>query len=385
MTEDIKNFKVNWIDGMKISKEHFQQLQSYTWDTIRDMGSVRMGRFDYGAIASSSKNTNEFLINIDAHNNLKVAIKVLKAVTPNGNRVEITAETPSFKEDITVEELSNSGFDGGYVLLNVDTENSVAFGTKNPKEMPPRLPFLTANYFVTFITASDMESEGVSSNQIPIAKIERREKGLLVAQQYIMPAVTLAADQGLTKFYGEIETFFKMTERNAIQIVQKIRSKDNDNIIADTLFVAVDKIYTLLGTELTRFKCEEYDLTPRELINSIVSFARLFKNAVDVAPSQHKEQLFNYFAEWTDLKGGDYEKLFTNVINLTYNHNDIEQNISVLKDFTGTINKLFTLLTQVDYIGKRKDMGIFVNENSLKENTNKSKIGGSSSPSFLAE
>ena len=127
-------------------------------------------------------------------------------------------------------------------------------------------------------------------------------------------------------------------------------------------------------------------MAPRHLLGVVISFARLFKNAVDAAPSQNKELLFNYFGEWTDLKGGDYEKLFTNVINQEYKHHDIEENVVIVEAFISIIDKLFTLLTQIDYIGKRKDMGIFVNENALKEDKKgKAKSGGNATPSFLAE
>ncbi len=386
MIEDIKNFKVNWIDGMKISKEHFLQLQAYVHDTMKDTSSVQMGKHDYGFISSYLSESQEFLVNIDAHKNLKVAIKKLRAITPNGNRIEITSQTPNIKEEITIDELENSDFESGYVLLNCTNQESVAFGEQNAKEVPPRHPFITQKYFISFAKASELETSGVAPNQVPIAKIIKDGNALTVSQSYTPPSKSLSADESLVNFYNTIETFLKTTERHAIQIAQKIKSKDNDNSISDTLFNAVDKIYTYLAQEITHIKLDEYDMTPRKLLGVVISFARLFKNAVDVAPSQNKELLFNYFAEWTDLKGGDYEKLFTTVINQVYKHHDIEENIIIVEDFITVIDKLFTLLTQIDYIGKRRDMGIFVNENALKEDSkSKSKSGGSSSPSFLAE
>lgn len=384
MIEDIKNFKVNWIDGMKISKEHFIQLQSYVQDSMKDVSSLLMGKHDYGFVSSYLSESQEFLVNIDAHKNLKVAIKKLRAITPNGSRIEITSHTPNVKEEITIDELENSDFDSGYVVLNYNAEENVAFGEQNVKEVPPRYPFLTQKYFISFSKASELETSGIGPNQLPIAKIVKDGNALAVSQEYIPPSISLAADENLISFYNTVETFLKMTERHSIQIVQKISGKDSDNAISDTLLVAVDKIYTYLAQEITMIKSEEYDLTPRKLMGVVISFARLFKNAVDVAPSQNKELLFNYFGEWTDLKGGDFEKLFTSVINQQYKHHDVAENIHAIHHFMKVIGQLFTLLTQVDYIGKRRDMGIFVNENVIKDDAkSKAKLGGS--PSFLAE
>ncbi len=67
MIEDIKNFKINWIDGMKISKEHFQHLQNFADNSVKDGVSSQMDRHGYGLLASYLSDTNEYAVNIDAH------------------------------------------------------------------------------------------------------------------------------------------------------------------------------------------------------------------------------------------------------------------------------------------------------------------------------
>ncbi|MDO6519056.1 Type VI secretion, VC_A0110, EvfL, ImpJ, VasE [Zobellia uliginosa] len=380
MIEDIKNFKINWVDGMKISKEHFQSLQNFAENSIKDAFVVRMGKYGHGFLASHLFGNNEYAINLDIHKSLKVSFNRLRAVTPNGNRIEITENTPDVKEEIVVAELADKTLEEGFVLINIDTANPIPFGNQDPAEVPPRLPYLTHGYFFSFVSASDLEKSGLTGNQLPIAKIEKEGKGLSVATDYIPPCTTLGAHESLIHFYNESENFLKMTERNAILIVQKIMSKQSDNPIADAMKLVVDKIYVYLAQQITKVKWEEHDMHPRELLEILVSFARIFKGSVDISSPENKEQLFNYFGEWTDLKGGDYEKLFTDVINLQYNHNDVNENLQVINVFMQTIDRLLTVLTQVDYIGKRRDMGIFVNENIVEEKPRKSR-----GTSFLAE
>ena len=380
MIEDIKNFKINWVDGMKISKEHFQSLQNFAENSIKDAYVVRKGRYGHGFLASHLDGNNDYTVNLDIHKSLKVSIKKLRAITPNGNRIEITENTPTVKEEIVVAELADKKLEEGYLLINLDTENPIPFGDQDPKEIPPRYPFLTNGQFFTFISATDLEKSGLSGNQLPIAKIEKEGKSLSTATDYIPPCLTLGAHETLIDFYNDADNFLKMTERNAILIVQKIMSKQSDNPIADAMHLVVDKIYVYLAQQITTVKWEEYDMHPKDLLGIIVSFARIFKGSVDISSPENKEQLFNYFGEWTDLKGGDYEKLFNDVINLQYNHNDVNQNLLITTNFMNIIDRLLTVLTQIDYIGKRRDMGIFVNENIVKEKSGKS--GGTS---FLAE
>lgn len=386
MIEDIKNFKINWIDGMKISKEHFQSLQNFAENSVKDAFVTRKGRYGYGFLASYLSGNNEYAITLDVHKSLKISIHKLRAITPNGNRIEITGQTPDVQDDITVEELSDENMDEGFLLINLDPENPVAFGEQDPKEVPPRYPFLTNNHFFTFVSATELEKTGLRGNQLPVAKIEKDGKSLISSPDYIPPCTSLGAHARLVEFYNEAENFLKMTERNSILIVQKIMSKQSDNPIADAMFVVVDKLYVYLAQQITKVKWEQYDMHPKDLLEIIVSFARLFKGSVDVSSPENKEQLFNYFGEWTDLKGGKYEKIFTDIINVKYNHLDVNDNIKTVSDFMKTIDRLLTVLTQVDYIGKRRDMGIFVHENVVKEKSSKSdKAYKSSGPSFLAE
>ncbi len=380
MIEDIKHFKINWIDGMKISKEHFQSLQDFADSRVKDGISAQMQRHGYGLLPSYLSDNSEYAVNIDAHKSLKISIKKMRALTPSGNRIEITQKTPAVKEEVIVEEFADKKFEDGYVLLNVDTENSVPFGEQDAKEIPPRYPFVTNNYFFSFANAKELEKSGLGMHQLPIAKIVKEGSTLATSNSYIPPCVTLGAHERLIDFYNEAESFLKMTERNAILIVQKIMTKQSDNPIADAMHIVVDKLYAYLAQQITYVKWEEYQIHPKKLLEIIVSFARVFKGSVDVSSPENKEQLFNYFGEWTDLKGGDYEKIFTDIINMEYHHLDIDQNLSLIGGFMTTIEKLFTILTQVDYIGKRRDMGIFVNENIVRDKPGKS--GGST---FLAE
>lgn len=386
MIEDIKNFKINWIDGMKISKEHFQSLQNFAENSVKDAFVTRKGRYGYGYLASHTGGANDDHITLDIHKSLKVSIKELRAITPNGNRIEITKQTPGVEDDITVSDFLDSKSEGGFLLINLDTENSVAFGEHDPKEVPPRSPFLTNGHFFTFIDAVELEQTGLGGNQLPIAKITKDGKGLSSTTDYIPPCTSLGAHAQLVDFYNQADNFLKSAERSAITIVQKINSKDNENPIADAMNIAVDKLYVYLAQKITTVKWEQYDMHPKDLLEILVSFARIFKGSVDVSSPENKEQLFNYFGEWTDLKGGDYEKTFTDIINLKYNHLDVNENIKTVSKFMKTIDRLLTVLTQVDYIGKRRDMGIFVHENVVKEKSKKSdrseKSGG---PSFLAE
>ncbi len=120
------------------------------------------------------------------------------------------------------------------------------------------------------------------------------------------------------------------------------------------------------------------------------------KNSFDSFSGDGKEMVFNYFSEWTtELGSGDYEKLFSETINLKYKGYDMEPCVRGVMEFIEKTDHLFSILNQLDYIGRKKDSGIFVNENIVKtertsgiffkQEDDKDNEGQEGSTSFLAD
>ncbi|MDT7830633.1 hypothetical protein RQM65_18330 [Pricia sp. S334] len=383
---DNTNFKINWIDGMKITKEHFQDLQNYTENGIKNALVNRKSRFDYGISRPRLRAGSNFSITLDTHKNLKISIKRLLATTPDGNRIAISDRTPTVDDDIAITDLVKNKSERGFLMLNLDAQHPVAFGEPDPKEVPPRLPFLADGYFFSYVDAEELGKMGVMGNQLPIAKIENDGQNLSSTSDYIPPCTSVDANDKLIAFYDRTDAFLKKAEQDVIAIARKIKARQNENPIADAMFMPVDKSYSYLAQQITNVKWKQYEMHPRDLLEIVVTFARLFKGSIDMSSPEDKEQLFNYFGDWTDLKGGDYEKTFNNIINLKYDHLDVNDNIKSVTNFMNTIGALLNVLTQVDYIGQRRDMGIFVNENKVMGNSGTSDTSNTAAgTSFLAE
>jgi hypothetical protein len=90
----------------------------------------------------------------------------------------------------------------------------------------------------------------------------------------------------------------------------------------------------------------------------------VLKNFIDARSGAGKEQLLNYFAEWCNVSQGDFDTVFTETINTDYNHNQMDKSIAKITKFMTTLEDLFSVLSRLDYIGKKRDGSIFVSENT---------------------
>ncbi|WP_447635235.1 hypothetical protein [Flavobacterium microcysteis] len=394
MAENIKHFPVNWIDGMKINKNHFITLQDNIEDLVRDARNLGVNELNYGLLSTHLSRPFQYSISIDAHNELSVSIKLLKAVTPGGGRIEITDYTGEFNEKIELKDfdLKENNY---FLLLNVDPFQRIPTGEQNMEEVPPRFPNAMSRYFLTSVIESEVNQNNIGALQFPLAKFKTSANNYEILTDFIPPSLTINSHPTLITLFENYESFFKQLEFNSVQISQKIRfrnSTEDENLIANMVFEACEKILSYVAQNITRSKWVNFSMKPMEVLENTVSLARIIKNSFDSFSGDGKEMLFNYFSEWTEISSGDYERLFSETINTKYRAYDIEPTVNQVNTFISKIDYLFTILNQLDYIGKKRDTGIFVNENIVRNekpsffgNNDKDNNPPNSSPTFLAE
>ena len=74
MQPEIKYFPVNWVDGMKISEAHFNHLQSFTIDNVRDAIAFGITNYNYGLLqpAPGEKTSLDIAIGFDQSKLIRV-------------------------------------------------------------------------------------------------------------------------------------------------------------------------------------------------------------------------------------------------------------------------------------------------------------------------
>lgn len=395
MAENIKHFPVNWIEGMKINKNHFIELQDNIEDLVRDSRNLETNELNYGLLSTNLSRPFQYGISIDSHKELSIDVKMLKAVTPCGGRIEITDFTGPFSEKIELKDfdLNENSY---YLLLNVDPYNRIPSGEQNMEEMPPRFPYAISKYSITTVLESDVNQNNIGPLQFPIAKFKTSSDNYEIITDYIPPCLTVNSHPSLIKLFENYDLFFKQIEFHSVQIIQKIKFRsitEDENVISSMVLDACKTSLSYVEKHITMSKWVSYNTKPIEVLSNLVGLARTLKNCFDTFSGDGKEMLFNYFSEWTDTKSGDFERLFTDTINIKYKSYDIKESLDQINFFVSNIDNLYSILNQLDYIGRKRDTGIFVNENVLKTeqtssifNNEKEKDKPSnSSPSFLAD
>ena len=384
MIEKLNHFPVNWIDGMKINKSHFLGVQNFVSDSIRDSVGIHTSMIDYGLLPVADPIKMSLII--DNHKLLRIKVEECHAITPNGSRIDIgTSESLSISIPYpeAVRELKENENAVLLACISVNHFKRTPYGEPDPEENPPRYPYTHPEYSLNLIPEDELKNTiGFGANYLTIGKILVNSGESKIDDNYIPPSISVSSHQKLQDLYTEIDRFYGQIELYAVQIAQKIHSKKQSTDLALMMEKMSDKTLNYLGMEINRLRWMSPHTPPANMLLSVVALARVLKNFIDARSGAGKEELLNYFAEWCNVSQGDFEVIFSETINTDYNHNQMDKVISKITRFMKTLEDLYSILSRLDYIGKKRDGSIFVSENTDEK---EAVIHAKRSRTFLAD
>lgn len=358
---------VNWIDGMKINKNHFIESENAMTQNSQVIAAKDVNAINYGLLPDlSADNALDIVFSIDGQDTIKVQLRKCRAITSGGYIINITPEISSFLEKsgsvIKTEYKINSTEEECYIVLSVNPYNRIPIGDANPEEEPPRHPYVLPEYSIAVIGSSETNTEELGRHHITIGKIVFADGVPSLAEDFIPPCSSIQSHQDLKYIFAEIHTFFNAIEKYSVNIVQKIYQKKQTNDLAKMVMVFTQNVVVHLGGMLPEFRLVDQQKPPVIMITKLMALSRVIKNSMDIYVGTGKEELLNYLSDWCDLNQGAFENVLIEMIELKYQHTDINKALFQVSSFTKLMLSLFKKLNELDYIGKKTDSNIFVKE-----------------------
>ena len=381
MRDTKKHFPVNWIDGMKINKTHFIATDQAAQSALCDATALFLTPIRYGVIPSSvaGEDTFNVKITLDNQNTLRVNVISCQAITQGGVRIMLPAlsATGSPQEtdmpSTTYQFAANGGEAAWWVVLVANPFERQPAGSPDLEENPPRFPFALPTYTLQVVSDSQFRQFEHHPYTLTIGKVGVNGNEVRVDEEYLPPCFTINAHPDLLSLLGEIDQFLGKLETRCLLIIQKIYKKNQQNDISELVQFLCDRIMLYLGQAITNLRWLMVHEQPAHLFASMATLARVLKNTIDLRAGSGKEEMLNYLSEWCDLKQGELESMLSNMATLKFNHYDMNTNISKVVYFVKITDKLFDSLSKLEFIGKRKESGIFVKEEINNPNDQQAK------------
>ncbi|RFS25029.1 hypothetical protein DVR12_07540 [Chitinophaga silvatica] len=382
MIEPLQFFPTNWIDGMKIMKQHFVDSENAFRDELRDCQSIPLTSYNYGLIAPLREEESLkcwFSTDNQCEWNLKVTN--CRAVTAAGARIEITQHTANkitnasafVEAKINVETFKDDVL--YLVLISTNPFDRQVAGIPLLEEIPPRYPFTQSTNTLSVLPSEQLPKLRTSGYDLIIGQIYLVDGFPRWNDNYIPPCATVNAHPKLLSLYERVNVFLSQTELYLIAIMQKIHLKQG-NELAEGIWEIANQLIQYLNTKMGLFKFLISESPPVFMLDIVAGLARTFKNAMDQRANDGKTEILQHFWEWCGHTPAEIESITIQCANLNYQHNNMNSSIVSTVSFLELFSKLLERLWKLDVIGKKYDGNIFVKEESQadEEYLNKHKV-----------
>lgn len=368
MAEKRKHFFVNWIDGMKINKDHFIQTENamiYQQHLcIRSM----VNPYNFGILPGNEEDPGlDISFEISTHNKINVKVNRCMAITAGGFLIDLDLSYPElFGFDISIKDSDLKEVDSKsgsfYIVLKINPYGRMPVGQAEPNEYPPRHPFVVPEYDVSVIPVGQMNKIGFGDYHLVIGKILVKDNVPELDKTYIPPCSRVSSDERLLEINDKLVNFFSKLERDIMVIINKIHAKQQKSPLASSVLLFADKIAAFQGLHITKQRLFLKHLSPVTLFEAISQFARLLRNTFNTQSAESREEMITYFSDWCNLKEGELEKIMADTVQYNYDHFEIASVMSNMMRFIDTMSVLFETLSHLEYIGKRRDTQIYIKE-----------------------
>jgi hypothetical protein len=359
MHPTISRLPVNWIDGMKINKTHFNQLTEFAFDAIRDATAIGLNDLNFGLLEPLSKGES-CTVFVDSE---RIEVRDCRAVTRGGMRIElsgggqnglITSSKPLQQDSFFT---STSEW---FVVLKVNPFARQAVGEPNAQESPLRQPFTEPSFSVELVRTEDATSADFAAFALPLAKIKYERAGITRDEHYIAPCAKLKCSEDLLSWHKTFEGQLREIEKFVWDIIRKIHDKrrhKSTTPLAEDVFVLCEKMVSHIAATSDDYRLIYPDLPPVHTVSYFCKLARVIGGSMKLA--QNKAYLVEYLRNYVkDIQAGTFEERVDEMCNLTYNHLDISLSLQQINAFLQQLLALFSRLAQLDYEQLAKDDAI---------------------------
>jgi len=367
---------INWTNGMKLSKVHFSELQSAVWVSVAEARSLAVTDYSFGISNSSGLRKSLYVdVVVIQPNIIEVHIKSLNGVTRNGNWIAINEPdevSRIFKLDQLELKDENTKY---YAVVSADYGTPNPIGTPIEGEVPVRLPYSRPSYTIDLLPENQLGELQKPANLLPVASFLIQKGRIKRLEEYIAPVISVADSADIAAFLeGYSDSFFKLSEC-CIETLSKARNKERLTPLYKNAIFLCERTLPVAEREVHQLRHKKGSLRPIQFLISANCVAQSIRNSLLIIDPKEREELLNYIAEQTALTAGEYNSMLNSILTFQYDHWNLEEMLTTISGFSKITLQLFTKIMESEYVGKKKDSGMIIDEQSAEGSESKKRKG----------
>lgn len=349
---------INWTDGVKLTKDHFTENYLNFITVVNDYNNVRLNEFNYGIIDAASETSFQLDSKIESDTHLIVTLKQCNIIAKNGHHILFNSKI--YGEDfpqasINATDLDQNVTDTFYVVVSINPYKLIPVGIPDPEIVPLHHPHVAPEIKLHIINQNAINQNFLESYFLILKKYKLQNGTFVENKKYIAPVVKAKNNATLMQFISNVNTELHQLYDYSIKINKKnIYNSANNKLVLNT-FSLCDKIIQFYVENNFYLKNIAKEESPIYMSEKIIILANSLLSALTIMDEKEKEMLLQYYYEWVDVKPSELLSILFTVKDIVYDHNDINETLDKLDQFSGILKKLWKKLSELEYIGLRKE------------------------------
>lgn len=365
--------RINWENGMDIDAKDLIMTENFFLYNIYKMKQTSLPVFGYGLLPDADLEAQNQGVDVEVYHTVtdKVEIRVNRClgVTYGGYIVDYRS---GIESDVdlkivipaeTIRREATGKANRWNILLTVYPYERVLTGVPDNATLPPRYPYVKASYTLSL---SPIERTRISSDVLVLGRIRMEGERFLLDYTYIPPCTNLTAHSELIRYYRYFGQMFNTIERSSKDIVAKVINRSDSSPIAINTAGLCKSILQYTALRFFEYRNMGMFWHPARLIECYSTLAHVCLNTLNFLEKTEKEDLMQYFYEWSDINPVVFESLLNETIDIEYEHGDLQSAFFVIEKFLKAWSDLWQMLASLDYIGRHKD-NIVIGERNHSE------------------
>lgn len=357
MLPELKYFPVNWVDGMKVTKNHFVSNEAWVQDSFRDTTCLGLTDYNYGLLPSTSSKESalDLAVREDRQSQrLHVQLHRCRAVTRGGCRIEITPATIQSLDlaniDLQIQyDLKEAGNMQYNIILMVHPHKRIPVGTADPEEQPLRYPYTMPEYRLDIVPSQQTSNFDPQTYHLILGKF-RVVAGEVQLDPYIPPCMSVSSHADLYQYYRDMEGLLTDISNKLTELVRRLRLLGQQDLLEINLRTLAEQTASFIIQHQDEYKWLYAEQPPIHMILLCVKLARVIRSVSMFIPEDQRSSLYQYMNQ--GFAPQTFEESLNILLNMQYDHQQIRSILDQNKKAMENLRAVFTKLPQMNYTRK---------------------------------
>ncbi len=357
---------VNWVDGMKVRQTDFVTMENALLERVQRATVSVLKEHSYGLLGI--KSVPEIILHLQINTDplcCVLQLNACQAITADGMLIQYPVVTTAgiiLSGSLTCNWPAPKQDGIWYVTINTDYYQRVPAGEPIQDALPCRTQYTMDRIQLSVVSAQEIPVDGLLPGQLTLGRIIVKNHKPEVDHGYIPPCTCIGAHPLLMTVGEEIMALLRQVRSSCQEIIEKIYSRNQQQEMAGIILYLAEHVGQVLNWSLPFCQDKVNKELPFHLFSLAKATGSVWLSALEQRASGSREEILQYFAEWSGVHAGEIETKCYNLVVATYDHMDMQVAFHSALSFLRIMQRVFAAIGKLEYIGKKPDGNIFVKE-----------------------